>query len=377
MFKKINNLHNILNNINLKIESLKIFKISSELKRLELAEKSNSDKWSNEPDDISNTDRWMSHVANELAKKLNLYYPAFIGASLRSLSARGAYAWSASDEEGNSVIFKIINGREVVKYKKIMELKKSTNNPILPNIYLASTFEEIKYKPPASSVISNEMNGVVIMEELEAMPIDLSMLITGNFINDSNNLRILASNKESLQVLCNDLSVYFSQKIYKDIVNNFDYNYEDKKSFSEIEDFAKEKSLIAKEEIHKFIYIKFRKDVYFESKKFNNVISIYTWVINIIRDFINQFFENNKDIKISNVMDLKRSTSEYIIDKLKVYSHHSNYKYNIPGAIEFNKNIEKLRDMKVFPADLSADNVMLRPDTKEIVISDVGHFYFN
>jgi hypothetical protein len=50
------------------------------------------------------------------------------------------------------------------------------------------------------------------------------------------------------------------------------------------------------------------------------------------------------------------------------------YDLNIPGAKQFSEAIRELKALGIKPGDVHKGNIMIRPDTNEIVIFDVGGF---
>lgn len=280
----------------------------SKLNRLQQAEKNESGVWDSThyaQSNISNTNKWMSHVAKEIADILHLSAPAFIGASSRNNFAAGAYAWSVSLPNGESAVLKICRKEELRPYKKLVNSNK--NISLLPRVYLAKTFEEFDkiipggYKPP---VFSNEY-AVVLMEELVPAPKEILNLISDNPI-EINSIRIFASDRENIIRLADiflkeEIKHFFDYNFYP-----FDYSFtpkelENKENIELIRENYKnimdELSLNIKE----FYYFMIKKVLELIVKESENIDTTYQLHPGKLNTILKNVYESNFD-KLKNIM---------------------------------------------------------------------------
>ncbi len=370
MIDKLNILSNLIAKLGFNSEALLIKKMSSELKKMQLADRVENPTWTNNIRDIKNTDQWMSWVAADLADRLGLHEPAFLGASTRASEAKGAYAWSASNDAGESVVMKVIPKGEVYPYKKMMKIKEEHDYGIIPAIYIASTFDELNYSPPASPPMEegddplSTMGAVVVMEELEKAPADLIASFTKD-TTDPNNFRILTLNDEELKKIIKEASLTFSNSLLS-MFRSIGMNQEKQLQisadaigyiFENIYNAIKEKDLMS----------------------FDNGYQLWSWLSGTVDSIIDLFIAKHSELEsldydhftvprvaISSLLNIKLSstpTDEY-------------YNLNIPGPKNLANALDDLRMLDIEPRDLNQDNIMLRPDTKEVVIADFGHFNF-
>lgn len=350
------------NKYNNESEALKSF--ASDLKKLQLAEKSWSPISNKNNYDVENTDKWMLWVADDLSEILNLHAPAFIGASSRAIYERGAYAFSASNDAGESVVMKILPENELNPYIWITEKKEFSKLKIMPKVYFAASFQKLNYKPPFE--LSNKF-GVVVMEELIEAPKDLLNLLTEDSF-DPNNLRLLLNDKKTILNIINIcvnnfINIFkFELNLYKDIKA-------DRKK-----EIINNASVTIFDEIRKLFY-SLDKYVFPDERH-----DIYLYIRKSLSDIISKYIKNIKEFdeidfySMNNIID---SVVNCIDTNLSSTANNSlvQYKSNIPGAKEFYESLKELENYGVYSNDLHSGNIMIRPSTGEIVIADIGHFF--
>lgn len=351
---KIIKLARLIKEIGLDSEASRLIRLASNLKRLELAEVSEEPLGEIEPRDIAGTDSWMKWVAHDLSEILGLHAPAFLGSSVRDKFGRGAYAFSASNDAGESVVLKIILTGDVRAYQKIINLFGDDPPSIVPRIYKAGYFNDIGYEPPVK--LANDF-GYVVMEELEPMPANMAKFLqepgsgpeSFRFLKESPNemrriinlsverIRITLTNHLSAPLLLEgdiDSKVNNYLSLYKETLWNRSGNWmglDNMERFSDIiyHDFFLELSDILKDKIDDTII-----------KDMSNRVAA---------GFLN--FVNSPPVEPS-------------------------YSLDTPLGNNFRSAIKDLEEFGINPMDLHADNIMLRPGTGEIVISDLGQFEF-
>ncbi len=393
MHNEINLLAKILKSLNI-LEYKKVLKIasnlyhSSDLKRFQMPDDEMID------DEIIDEKSWMLYVARDLSEILELHSPAFIGRSK-------AYAWSASNNEGHPVIMKIIPRVEIDIYKKIMNIKKTHNISILPEIYDVKDFKEIPYNPPHINTgydgsqseyssdydsdydsdyhsdydsdndnnISSEMTGVVIMEELVKAPEDVvDYILHGILPGDNgayyNNLRYYFSNNQSLLMIASDIS----EKIYNYMKNISNNSYESLNI--ELNNL--------KSETHNFLYNELKKIKH----RYEKNLESDHYIDNVFEKFYNFFI--NDFLKKSNILNkILESELDKVKKEIKKIFEKTLYDESpskTPSVFKdrdptgFAEGMKKIDELNIIPYDLNDDNIMMRPESGEIVISDVGHF---
>jgi serine/threonine protein kinase len=370
MISKLNSLSNLIHKLGHRSEASLIKKVASELQIMQLADRTENPTWTNNIRDIKNTDQWMSWVAADLAERLGLHEPAFLGASTRASEAKGAYAWSASNDAGESVVMKVIPKREVYPYKKIMKIKEEHDYGIIPDIYIASTFDELNYNPPVSPPMEkgddplSTMGAVVVMEELEKAPADLIASFTKD-ATDPNNFRILTLNDEELKKIIKEASLTFSNSLLS-MFRSIGMNQEDQLKIS----------ADAIGYISENLYNAIRKK---DPMSFDNGYQLWSWLSGTVDSIIDLFIAKHPELEVLDYdhFTVPREAISLLLNiKLSSTPTDEYYNLNIPGPKNLANALNDLRSLYIEPRDLNQDNIMLRPDTKEVVIADFGHFDF-
>jgi hypothetical protein len=340
------------------------------------------------------TDRWIRLVVNDLCKIIGLNSPMFLGSSRRAVaSGSGAYAFSASSKKGEPAVIKIVLEGELQPYKEMIQKYNSIDEKhrfILPKVYLAKTFGELGYSPPEK--LTTSRFAVVVMEELEKMPqemIDIYFSRTpeGKEIIDGENLRYFINDKESLRSLISEI---FNIEIKFRIIDEVSL---DKISFKENIDDEEKKYILNM----LFNNIK----LYFEDI-FTKKLSSSNY------DYANNSFDLEQDVKYSMKNALDNSFQDFS-QKISISSNEiqKNINYSIGEfARAFTKKlisdrmvitaipmperkllsnrfksitkvkeaIDSLSLYGIYASDLHMENIMIRPSTGDLVISDIGHF---
>ena len=296
-------------------------------------------------------DMWVLWVAEDLADKLSLHSPAFIGASDRDpfMYSYGSYAFSASNDNGESVVLKIGPANEIGPYKKIIDIFGANPPSIIPKVFEAKTFDEIGYTPPEG--ISKPFS-YIIMEELEKMPSNMSHLLQ-SFSSYGESLRLLLDNPGAMTTIiqkCCDL-------IRADL-NNY---YASHNPESSAED-----NVVATNNLLGLFSEKIWNKI-----KTNNSINYSSKDIKKIAEDIFGPYINGENIKI-----IANEFSNNLLDILEKIPTAEDYSANTVLGKKIKTALDELRGLGINPNDLHSDNIMIRPDTGEIVISDLGHFTF-
>lgn len=314
--------------------------------------------------------------AEAVAKKLNLYSPMFLG------SGAGAYAFSASNEDGQNVVMKFIPQREISIYEKIKNIKDYESSEyyssFLPEIYEIKTIEELNNDNKLDVFLNHNIRnydsgisqtlgsfGVVVMEELEKMNEDILRIISVTPKHDHNNFRLLLNSLDNdinnlLSNINNKIENFFSNQIiiYDDNILNLHRSIIDI-IYSNLNNIKK-----------------LNKEFYFNIKnitlKINNLILIKINEIKKLYKNIN--LSNNLDSLIKIINEELNNFQAKVIKKIES-NPFSLEEPNIKGQENYISKMNDLRNNSdLIPLDLHGGNIMVRPNTQEIVIPDVGNF---
>lgn len=356
---KLIKLARVIRSMGLSHESGQIISLSSKLKRLQLAEKSEEPLGEVQPRDIGGTDKWMMTVAHDLSEILHLHSPAFLGSSARDSFGRGAYAFSASNDAGESVVLKIGLTGEIRPYQKIMELFGDDPPSIVPRIYAAGYFDDIGYQPPVK--LANDF-GYIVMEELEPMP--------GNM---AHFLQELGSTGESFRILKENGSVLL--KIINDSVDRISDSLEIRLKAASGDQISEEDLLDKKS----LILSKLKEDLFFKIKSLKGIDlndrdkdgkDIYDIIVAIFNKIL------KSEVTSRDSEDLSNRTTRAILSAINTSPVQHSDNQNTPLGAHFSEVVKELDEAGIDPRDLHEENIMIRPGTGEIVISDLGHFEF-
>lgn len=357
--KRLIKLAKAIKRIGLEKESYLILSLASELGRLELAERSEEPLGEIQPRDIKGTDAWMKTVAHDLSEILGLHAPAFLGSSNRDKIGRGAYAFSASNDAGESVVLKIGLTGEIRPYQKIMELFGDDPPSIVPRVYAAGYFDDIGYKPPVN--LANDF-GYIVMEELEPMPGNMAQ-----FLQD------MGSSKESFRILMDDKSEVRS--IINTAVERIRSALSVKLGTLPLSDKENDEKV-------DLIISNYKEELWKKSAEWKGSNNLSEFTNKIYHDFYHVLLGvlhsevSRGEINTVGVNNLSERAAVgflVIIDSAPV---EPSYNLNTPLGRHFRRVVRELEDLGIEPRDLHADNLMMRPGTGEIVISDLGHFEF-
>ena len=349
--KKLIKLARIINDSGLYDEAEQLISLGSKIKRLQLAERPEV-MTKPEAKDIQSINDWMLTVAAEVSEILGVHTPAFLGSSGRDLYGRGAYAFSVSNDEGKSRVLKIGLAGELEPYKKIQEKFGDKPPSILPVIYQAATFDEIGYEPPPSGLRNSF--GVILMEELVPMPPNMAEFLQ-NKGGEEESFRILKDSGSELAEIINSSA-------------------EKNKSFLEFQLRRTKLSDKEAEDKAKELLITFKEEAFFGLKKATRLEigggeDLYT----IIREISAPIFGSY--LKKQAVEEVADGFTSILLSKMADAPADSGYTLNTALGKHLSGALRELEDLGIEPKDLHADNIMLRPETYEIVISDLGHFH--
>jgi hypothetical protein len=235
----------------------------------------------------------------------------------------------------------------------------------------------LEYNPPKKD--STTKFAVVVMEELEKMPSDMVSLYFSNIIDSEEGITLFVNDKEALRSL---ISEHVKLYIMPMISNNTEFK----------DDYS------AAEGSYLLNAISNNIKLYIEDILVKNVDKLF-----IKPGYSNFYIE--LAIENLSIKAIQRSLDEFsnkitVIDELKIvedtayeFAHTITNKFIFSKVItstpspkrkllssrfdsigNVKKAIDALSDFGILANDLHQDNIMIRPSTGDLVISDVGHF---
>jgi len=318
---------------------------------------------------------WIEYLANKVAEKLDLHSPMFVGSGIVAKS------YSVSNSEGQNLILKITVLDDLNPYYNLWRKSNEYNHSIMPKIYFVSSLESLNldieedYQYFVNPLLLEY--GIILMEELVPLDKNILSLIIGSTVNDSKSLDIFFNNRENFFKLLNDLT----SSVYK-VMDENDFDDKDKKSAT---DFILTQGEIFKKDS---LSINRQYNTQYEEVNFNKKYAIRD-KLKLFTDVIILYFERlllriSNDKASDKLISLKRLINNIITefknnirDILFGLPDYNSSKGNIQPKQKYIDALNDIISMGIMVSDLHEGNVMMRPDTEEIVIADIGSFTFN
>lgn len=316
----------------------------------------------------------MKYLSEKICDKLNLSTPMHLGS--------GAYAsaFSVSGDDGSTIVLKIMPLADLKNYKSLHNNTSSYGNSILPKVYKVEDLKNLNlnfdgldadiYKYIIDPFIIS--HGIVLMEELEPLNPAVADFLTANLSSSDYKYRIFVQNSKEINEFKDELlsqinnrleDLGISRNIQRSIIEIVIENIN--QLFNKPENLDDSSSFFSFGDKLKSTYSKYSINIIQEINKMRN---IYAY-----KDII--FMENEESIInfISKQLSLFFSRMRYYSSLLP---ENMDTPSSIPGQDFYLKELRKLKDVGITPYDLHSQNIMMRPETGEIVISDIGNFDF-
>jgi hypothetical protein len=345
------------------LEASDLIRLASKLKRLEFAEPSEEPLGEIGPEDISGTDKWMMTVAHDVAEILGLHSPAFLASSARDKFGRGAYVFSVSNDSGEAVVLKIGLAGEIAPYQKVMRIFGEDPPSVLPRVYAAGYFDDIGYQPPVR--LANNF-GYVVMEELEPMPKNMAQFLSESPL-EGDSFRVLMSDTNLVRGIIEEAG----DRIKRTTI----FYLQDKGESTE-----------DAEEMASNIIKKIKEETWWGLKKLESISShdpfrsmlrkILGLSDQICEKILSEYFKADSSDGSDPIATISSGFSRHLTKKINNKPPvDKGYGLDIPLGQKIRSSLSEIEKLGIDPRDLHADNIMLRPETYEIVISDLGHFH--
>lgn len=284
-------------------------------------------------------------LADLVSRRLGFDNLRFLAKSNRP---NGAHVYSVTDENGQNLVLKIQPVEELSGYKKAQRAYDRLPPEVrrhLPVIRSIMTLEDL-------GIRHDEGLGVIVMEELERVPGRIY-----DMLKDQPN-----KSADVLSVLLSDLERF--NRFIDRVIDKQDEKLLSKISDDDIKDLKLRLQKISKiqnleDELSPGIAImQATGETIFDWGKERSIDrrQILPMLANGIKNAINSEI-SKRPIRVNPVKD---KVSGIMVDQ--------------PGIKELDSAIRAMITMGLKPNDLHQDNIMIRPETGELVISDLGHF---
>lgn len=299
-------------------------------------------------------------LAKEVSKKINLTNPKVLG--------RGAFAsaYLCYDKNNLSVVLKIIPKQELnnyLKLKKIREIAPKKIKKSLLKIYENGDTKDHNY-------------AYIVTEYLEKLPETLGTILKGTYAYGDTYTEPL---RFALKTKAFHISIQKALDEAFSWLKNRTISQDNKKesAMENIFTMENELKLIIAERIFSKLNIELKNESndnyeHILSKCMNYAFMQDSKVKDIFSKIPSIFFEEFVEITILSLLtDVRRSAVKTNFTEI---DNETNILKNIEPNKSFIEALEWLKEKGLKWRDLHEDNIMFRPNTGDIVISDFGLF---
>ena len=284
-------------------------------------------------------------IADLVSRRLGFVNLRFLAKSKRP---NGAHAYAVTDENGQNLVLKIQPVEELGGYEKAQRSYDQLPPGVrkhLPVIKSIMTLEDL-------GIRHDERLGIIVMEELERVPGRIYDMLKDQPSKSADVLSVLLSDRER-----------FNRFIDRAI------DKQDKKLLSKISD---DDIIDLKLRLQKISKIQNLED------EFSPGIAIMQAAGETVSDWGKEKDIDRRQILPMLVNGIKNSINSEIskrpIRVNPVKDKISGIMVDQPGIRDLDSAIRAMISMGLTPNDLHQDNIMIRPETGELVISDLGFF---
>jgi hypothetical protein len=280
----------------------------------------------------------------------------------RSKRPLGAYTFSAVDRRDENVILKVQPREELMGYVRAQALSSRLPERIarhMPVIYSVRTLAELGVDPPRDETGTTEDLGIVVMERLDELPGNMFDLITQPASKSSHSLESLMHDHSAFSALV-DEAIAKSRRAIESAVAG-----------------APRKS-----------------DAAVEMKRLRNMLVSVSYappgdvgtvtvddLNRVVTDKVTLWFKGLGVTRPGVVQSLAKMLMSTVSSQLGRRAVPKEPTRDVAGPLgrirgvsDLVRAIEELKAMDMSPSDVHGNNIMVRPDSGELVISDLGHF---
>lgn len=309
--------------------------------------------------------RKMEILKDEIAKALNLADVRYLS---RSKRLYGAYTFSAVDERNENVVLKVQPLNELEGYRRAQQTISRLPDRVarhLPVIYKIRTLDELGVRPPMDDFGRPEELGVIVMERLEEIPGNMFDLITQSPVKSMHSLESLVRDREAFAVVIEDAIEKTRRAITSAIMGS-----------------SKNKNVDEEIERLRRMLVSASYDPEIVAPSSGITISTIDGLRSAIEKKIQLWFRGLEGVtQRGKVQSLTMTIMSSITTSLGRRAIPREPMKQSPGPLsrirgvrELMTAIEDLKSMNISPDDLHGNNIMMRPETGELVIADLGHF---
>jgi hypothetical protein len=321
----------------------------------------------------------VDRVAQKVAKRLGLMEIRYVARSKRDM---GAIAYAAISPNYMNVIVKIAPEHELAGYSKIEEIKQTLPPEVakhFPVVYRLTNLKKLGVEWPKTTPYEPDINlGVIVMEQLEEIPQQIFDLI--KFAPAADDFVLETFLKDP--VLLNDLieQSLISREVTQAIENFLgtakpDYDIAD---IEQVKTVIKEKLML----MSNFMYPRFEPSMFQRTdlKKVSQRIKLLKPQVERLVQTALKRFDPGIELISDVVKEIANDFSETLSNQTRGIPKEPSMGQQF-GVMSSSKLLTSLRnaikymtDHGIFVSDLHGNNFMLRPETGDIVIADLGHF---
>ena len=303
-------------------------------------------------------------VAEDVADKLGLADIRYLS---RSKRLYGAYTYSAVDERNENVILKIQPKNELDGYVRAQQLIARLPDRVarhMPVIYKIRTLDELGVRPPFDDFGSPEELGVIVMERLEELPGNMYDLITQPATRSMHSLESLVRDREAFAAVIDD-ALLKSKRVVDAAVTGAPRNS------SVVEETDRLRKML--------VSVSYNLSV--TSQSGGIMLSTIDGLRDAVVEKIGLWYRAlgvTRPGTIQSLAQMIMSSITSLLGRRAVPKEPTKEPAGplgrISGVRDLVRALDDLKSLNVSPSDVHGNNIMLRPETGELVLADLGHF---
>lgn len=321
----------------------------------------------------------VDRVAQKVGKALGMMEIRYLA---RSKRVYGAYAYKAISPNYMNVIVKISPEHELAGYQKIEEIKQSLPADVakhFPRIYKITNLKKLGIEWPKADPSDDDRNlGVIVMEALEELPGPVFDLIKQPPAADDFVLEVFLNDT----VLLNDfIEKYLITQQVHNVIESFLDDAKPDYTVADIEDVKtaiKDRLML----LRNFKYPRFEPSILNRvdfRKPTQRIAALKPQIKRLVHQALGRF---NPGIEMidDTVTTLANEFSDEIVNQDRAIPTEPSMggRYGVMSGTNmltsFKRAVKYMTNHGIFVSDLHANNLMLRPESMDIVIADLGHF---
>jgi len=315
-------------------------------------------------DPFSHRQATIESVAKDVAEELELSNLRYLS---RSKRLYGAYTFAAIDERNENVVLKIQPVNEIEGYKRAQQMISRLPNHVsrhMPVIYKIRTLDELGVPLPSDDFGNSENLGIIVMERLEQLPGNMFDLITEPATSSMQSLRSLISDHQAFGDMVDNV-IEKNERTISSVISKSDRKVD---KLQELERLRKMLKSIA-----------FSPESVVGDE--STMISVTDGLNDTVQEKVRLWCRAlgiTKPGAIQTLTKMLMSTVSTVLGRRAVPKEPTR---TSPGALgrvkgirELVRALEDLKRLNINPSDVHGNNIMLRPETGELVLADLGHF---